>query len=47
MDITQTSKRRKAEWIGHILRKNYVLKRVGKGKRGDGRIYIYIEDKVI
>jgi hypothetical protein len=42
MDITQTIKRRKAKWIGHILRRNSVLKHIPEGNRGEGRIYIYI-----
>jgi hypothetical protein len=31
-NILHTVKRRKAHWIGHILRRNYLLKRVIEGK---------------
>jgi hypothetical protein len=31
-NILQRMKRRKANWIGHILRRNYLLKQVIKGK---------------
>jgi hypothetical protein len=31
-NIVQTIKRRKANWIGHILRRNCLLKHVIKGK---------------
>jgi hypothetical protein len=30
-----TTKRRKANWIGHILRRNCLLKHVIEGKRED------------
>jgi hypothetical protein len=33
-NILHTIKRRKANWIGHILRKNWLLKHVIEGKRG-------------
>jgi hypothetical protein len=36
-DIVHTIKRRKANWIGHILRRNCLLKHVIKGKL-EGRI---------
>jgi hypothetical protein len=32
-NILHTIKRRKADWFGHILRKNCILKRVIEGKR--------------
>jgi hypothetical protein len=31
-NIQQTTKRRKANWIGHFLRRNCLLKRVTEGK---------------
>jgi hypothetical protein len=31
-NILQTAKRRKANWIGHILCRNYLLKHVTEGK---------------
>jgi hypothetical protein len=31
-NILQTIKRRKANWIGHILRSNYILKHIIEGK---------------
>jgi hypothetical protein len=31
-NILHTIRRRKANWIGHILRKNYLVKRVIEGK---------------
>ena len=31
-NIVQTIKRRKANWIGHILRRNCLLKHVTEGK---------------
>jgi hypothetical protein len=37
MNIVHTIKRRKANWIGHILRRNCLLKHVIEGKL-DGRI---------
>jgi hypothetical protein len=37
--ILQTIKRRKANWIGHILRRNCLLKHVIEGKR-EGRIEV-------
>jgi hypothetical protein len=36
-DFLQTTKRRKANWIGHILRRNCLLKHVIEGKL-EGRI---------
>jgi hypothetical protein len=42
MDITQRIKRRKAKLIGHILRRNYVLKHIAEGKRGERIMYMYI-----
>jgi hypothetical protein len=36
-NIVQTIKRRKANWIGHILRRNCLLKHVIEGKL-EGRI---------
>jgi hypothetical protein len=36
-NILQTIKSRKANWIGHILRRNCILKRVIEGKL-EGRI---------
>jgi hypothetical protein len=36
-DILHTVKRRKANWIGHILRRNCLLKHVTEG-RIEGRI---------
>jgi hypothetical protein len=36
-DIVHTVKRRKANWIGHILRRNCILKHVIEGKL-EGRI---------
>ena len=33
-NILHTIKRRKANWIGHILRRNCLLKHNGEGKRG-------------
>jgi hypothetical protein len=38
-DILRTVKRRKADWIGYILRRNCFLKHVIEGKmdRGDGK----------
>jgi hypothetical protein len=38
-NILQTIKRRKANWIGHILRRNCVLKHVIEGKL-EGRIAV-------
>jgi hypothetical protein len=37
-DTLRTMKRRKADWIGHILRRNCFLKHVIEGRmyRGDG-----------
>jgi hypothetical protein len=35
-NILHTIKRRKANWIGHILRRNCLLKNVNEGKL-DGR----------
>jgi hypothetical protein len=35
--IVHTTKRRKANWIGHILRRNCFLKHVIGGKRSDGK----------
>jgi hypothetical protein len=32
-DILQTIKRRKANWIGHILRRNCLLKHVFEGNK--------------
>jgi hypothetical protein len=32
-DILHTIKRRKASWIGHILRRNCLLKQLFQGKR--------------
>jgi hypothetical protein len=43
VNITHTINMRKAKWIGHRLRMNYVLKHVAERKRGGGkRIYIYM-----
>jgi hypothetical protein len=36
-NMLQTIKRRKANWIGHILRRNCLLKHVFEGNRGKGR----------
>jgi hypothetical protein len=36
-NVLHTIKRRKANWIGHILRRNYLLKHVIEGKL-EGRI---------
>jgi hypothetical protein len=36
-NIIHTIKRRKADWIGHILRRNCLLNHVNKGKL-EGRI---------
>jgi len=33
-NIPQTIKRRKATWVGHMLRRNGLLKHVIEGKRG-------------
>jgi len=33
-NILKTMKRRKANWIGHILRRNWLLKHVIEGMRG-------------
>jgi hypothetical protein len=38
-NILYTIKRRKANWIGHILRRNCLLKHVIEGKR-EGRIEV-------
>jgi hypothetical protein len=38
-NILQTTKRRKANWIGYILRRNCVLKRIIEGKI-EGRIKV-------
>jgi hypothetical protein len=38
-NIVHTIKRRKAKWIGHILRRNCLLKHVIEGKL-EGRIYM-------
>jgi len=38
-DVWQTLKRRKANWVGHILRRNCLLKRVVEGKL-EGRIQV-------
>jgi hypothetical protein len=35
-NIIHTLKRRKGDWIGHILRRNYLLKHVIKGKIEEG-----------
>jgi hypothetical protein len=35
--VLHTIKRRKANWIGHILRRNWILKHVIKGKIGGRR----------
>jgi hypothetical protein len=34
INILRTTKRRKANWIGHILRRNCLLKHVTEGKKG-------------
>jgi hypothetical protein len=34
-NILQTKKKRKANWIGHILRRNCLLKQVTEGKMGE------------
>jgi hypothetical protein len=36
-NMLHTIKRRKANWIGHTLRRNCRLKHVIEGKRGKGR----------
>jgi hypothetical protein len=33
-NIIHTKKRRKANWIGHVLRRNYLIKHVIGGKMG-------------
>jgi hypothetical protein len=38
-NIVHTIKRRKANWIGHILRRNWLLKHVIEGKT-EGRIEV-------
>ena len=38
-NILQTVKRRYANWIGHILRRNFLVKRVIEGKI-EGRIVV-------
>jgi hypothetical protein len=38
-NITHSTKRRKANWIGHILRRNFLLKHVIEGKI-EGRIEV-------
>jgi hypothetical protein len=38
-NILHTIKRRKAKWIGHILRRNCLIEHVNKGKR-EGRIKV-------
>jgi hypothetical protein len=35
--ILHTAKRRKAEWIGHILRRNGLLKHYSRNDRGGGK----------
>jgi hypothetical protein len=40
-NILHTVKRRKANWIGHILRRNFLLKRVIEGKI-EGRIEVAV-----
>jgi hypothetical protein len=35
-NIVHTVKRRNANWIGHILRRNCLLKRIIEGKLGGG-----------
>jgi hypothetical protein len=32
-NVVQTIKRRKANWVGHILRRNWLLKQVTEGKK--------------
>ena len=32
-NVVQTIKRRKANWIGHILRRNWLLKHVIEGRK--------------
>jgi len=38
-NILQKTKRRKVTWVGHMLRRNCLLKHVMGGK-GEGRIYV-------
>jgi hypothetical protein len=35
-NIIHTLRRRKAHWIGHILRRNCLLKHITEGKIGEG-----------
>jgi hypothetical protein len=38
-NIVHTAKRSEANWIGHILRRNCILKHVTEGKK-EGRLYM-------